>query len=313
MTATVQPEKILRDLRELWHQLGVQQETTGGVLRACAMTLLVVAEDEADAERVRQTVGVVMHVHPSRAIVLRTSAGTTEVAARVFAECWMPFGSHQQICAEGIEITAGREELHDVARTLLLPLIVPDLPVVLWCRGSRAFSPSAFDPLLPLSEKIIFDSTTAPDPKAAIAVLKDLHGRGRRVADLAWTRLTGWREALSHLFDDGTLKPADVTTARVTYGVESTSVLYFAAWIERAIPGVRLTLETVAGEPGLQSVTLTGSGAELRISLADAGSIEVSVGGRTSRSLLPPATDDALMREELSILGPDATFDAILA
>src|SRR5947209_19967207 len=103
MTVAVKPEKILRDLHELWAQLGREQETAGGVLRACSMTLLVVAEDEADAESVRRTLGVLMHSHPSRAIVVRI---VKEAAfdARVFAECWKPFGSTQQICAEGIEI-----------------------------------------------------------------------------------------------------------------------------------------------------------------------------------------------------------------
>ena len=47
------------------------QADSGGVLRACAMTLVVAAENAADAERVRQTVGVLMHNHPSRAVILR--------------------------------------------------------------------------------------------------------------------------------------------------------------------------------------------------------------------------------------------------
>src|SRR5438445_601569 len=161
MTAAVKPEKILRDLHELWAQLGREQETAGGVLRACAMTLLVVAEDEADAERVRQTLGVLMHDHPSRAIVLRGSAGA-ELDARVFAECWMPYGRQQQICAEGIELTTDLMELSDVAQ-FLLPLIVPDLPVVLWCRGPRSISERTFDPLFQLAAKIVFDSAGAPN------------------------------------------------------------------------------------------------------------------------------------------------------
>ena len=86
------------------------RQSSGGVLRACAMTLIVLAEDEEDAEQVRQTIGVLMHDHPSRAIVLRALEGA-DLNARVFAECWMPFGSNQQICSEGIEITADAENL----------------------------------------------------------------------------------------------------------------------------------------------------------------------------------------------------------
>jgi len=312
LTATVQPEKILRDLRELWAQLGREQETAGGVLRACSMTLLAVADAEVDAELVRRTLGILMHAHPSRAIVLR-GATAGDLDARVFAECWMPFGSHQQICAEGVEISANAAQMRDVAQ-LLLPLIVPDLPVVLWCRGPRALVPGAFDPLFPLAEKIIFDSSAAPDAQAAIAALKELRASGRRVADLAWTRLTGWREAVAHVFDDGpcTLS-SSLTSARIAFGGgPSTGVLYFSTWIERAVPTARVTLVSAA-EPGLQSVTLSGGSGEISITLADAGSVEVRTGDQSAcRSLLPSTTDDALMREELAILGPDPIFDAVL-
>ena len=42
MPATlVDPEKILKDLRNLWLDLGRDNEVAGGVLRACGMTLVV--------------------------------------------------------------------------------------------------------------------------------------------------------------------------------------------------------------------------------------------------------------------------------
>src|SRR5262249_12462132 len=154
--ATISPEKILRELRELWAEISRDQETAGGVLRAAAMTLIVLAEDQADAEGGRRTLGVLMHDHPSRAIVLRATEGA-QLDARVFSECWMPFGRSQQICSEGIEMSADAANLGEVAQ-LLIPLLVPDLPVVLWCRGPRFFSTRYFDPLFPLADKIIVDS-----------------------------------------------------------------------------------------------------------------------------------------------------------
>ena len=121
----------------LWSDLGRDAEVSGGVLRACGMTLVVAAEDDSDMDSLRHTLGVLMHNHPARAIVLRFR-DQPGLDASVFSQCWMPFGKHQQICAEGIEITAGRMELFHVAQ-LLLPLIVSDLPAVLWCRGPRVF------------------------------------------------------------------------------------------------------------------------------------------------------------------------------
>lgn len=304
--APVQPERILRDLRELWADLGRGQESSAAILRACAMTLLVLAEDQDDAERVRQIIGVLMHDHPSRAIVLRALEGAA-LDARIFAECWKPFGSNQQICSEGIEVTADAANLGDVA-SLLLPLIVPDLPVVMWARGARFFTSRFFDPLFPLAGKIIVNSLTAPNARGALAVLKELRGRGRRVADLAWTRLTGWREALAHEFE----QPWAVESVNIVHGgAPNTSVLYFSRWMERSLATARVTLESRPGDPGLQSVTVHGE-RSVEVRLLDAASLEVETGGRISRSLLPDTTDAALMREELSILGRDPSFELVL-
>jgi glucose-6-phosphate dehydrogenase assembly protein OpcA len=307
VTATVNPEKVLKDLRELWEQLAKEQ-TDAGVLRACAMTLIVIAEDETDAEHVRQTLGVLMHDHPSRAIVLKAAEGA-ELGARVFAECWMPFGRHQQICSEGIEMTADAANLGDVAR-LLLPLIVPDLPVVLWCRGPRFFSTRYFDPLFPLARKTIVDSETAPNARGAIAVLKELRSRGERVADLAWTRLTGWRQAIANVFDDAPMKISDVKIAYA--GALSTRILYFCQWMELCLPAVRVAMENLAGDSGIRAVTLSGKNAGLTVSKLEGNLLEVRSGQKTSRTLLPPADADSVMRAELSITGADAVFEALL-
>lgn len=311
----VEPDKILRELRDLWEQLGRDQEASGGVLRACAMTLMVATDSgagQADADSVRQTIGVLMHDHPSRAIVLIPKEGS-DISARVFAECWMPLGGQRQICAEGIEITADPVQASDVAR-LLVPLIAPDLPVVLWCRGARAFLDRSLDPLFPLAGKIIFDTGSARHAPSALEFLRRLRKEGRSVADLAWTRLTGWREIVAHFFDDGLADTQSVTSAKLTHGgaAPGASVLYFARWIERALPRSHVTLEAVAGEPGLRAVVLSGGGAEFSIQLGEGFCVEVRAGAHSAHSRMPPSSDDALMREELSIPGTDPVFDRVL-
>jgi glucose-6-phosphate dehydrogenase assembly protein OpcA len=314
--AAVEPEKILKELRELWVQLGKTQDAPGGVLRACAMTLVVAAEADADgrdAESAHRTIGVLMHDHPSRAIVVSPRDGG-EFTARVFSECWMPFGSQRQICAEGIEIAADAERTDEVAR-LLVPLVAPDLPAVLWCRGPRAFRDRSLDPLFPLAHKIIFDTAAVRYGPSAIEFLRRLHKEGRHVADLAWTRLTGWREAVAHVFSHDT---ADVTGARVHYCGDrpATSCLYFARWIERALPGLNVLLEPAReGHPeavGMCAVTFTQPGGEISIHVKEPGSLEVQMGQTSFASPLPGISEEALMREELSILGPDPVFDNVL-
>jgi glucose-6-phosphate dehydrogenase assembly protein OpcA len=308
MPATLEPEKILKDLRNLWSDLGRETEVSGGVLRACGMTLIV-ADGEGDPDELRHTLGVLMHDHPARAIVLHIN-DQPGLDAKVFSECWMPFGRHQQICAEGIEITAGASEVNHVAQ-MLLPLLAPDLPAVLWCRCPRVFSGGAFDPLLPLVQKIIVDSATASDPQAAIRSIRGLRQQGRPVADLAWTKLTGLRELMASLFDEGVV--AGIKSVEVFYGgdVPSPSSIYFGKWMERALPEAEVTLKQGEGPRGLRSIILSGEH-EIKITRPDVTTLEVHVGGRVRRSTMLLLSEDVLMGEELSILGPDPVFDRVL-
>lgn len=312
MTTPIQPDRILRDLNALWDQLAQDQADSGGVLRACAMTLVVTANDDADAEQVRRELGGLMHDHPSRAVILKIREGA-EFDARVFAECWKPFSSSQQICAEGVEMVSDPARMEDAAQ-VLVPLKAADLPAVLWCRGSGVFQFRAFDHLFPVADKIIVDSSTVPHAAAALGFLRGLRTRGYRVGDLHWTRLTGWREILAHLFDDGALRTPDVVSARLTHGGSSpsTCALYFAAWIEDAIPRARVSLASEGGEPGLRSVTLSSATCELSLT-REGNSILVSGCGRHYRSALEPMDEESLMREELKFLGPDPVFEQVLS
>ena len=315
-TATLQPERILKDLHQLWAQMAQDQAESGGVLRACAMTLVVAAEDSSDADKIRQTVGVLMHNHPSRAVIVRPGGDGAVLDARIFAECWKPFGKAQQICSEGIEITSLQSGLNEVAK-FLVPLRVPDLPVVLWCRGISALEPGRFEPLFPLADKIIFDSIHVADADSALQYLRRLRKGGRRVADLHWTRLTGWREVLAHLFDDGAMTPDQVTAAQVTFGGPgvTTCARYLAAWIRAALPAARVTIEahgSKEGPIGLNSVKLTTSSDSLMIAAGSDHCVEVSGSGRHYRSMLPSTSEEALMQEELSILGADLVYERAL-
>jgi len=315
-TTAVQPERILRDLQQLWAQMAKDQAESGGVLRACAMTLVVAAEDAADAGLVRQTAGVLMHNHPSRAVILHPGGNGADLDARIFAECWKPFGKAQQICSEGIEITAGQSGFSEVAK-FLVPLRVPDLPVVLWCRGVAALDPGPLEPLFALADKIIFDSLNVADADSALQFLRRLRGRVGskcRVADLNWKRLTGWREVFAHLFDDGALQPGDVKAAQVTFGgpMVTTATRYFAAWIRTALPAVRVTMTAGEGPAGLRAVTLSTASDQLTIARSSDTCVEVSGCGRRYQSMLPSASEEALMQEELGILGPDEVYERAL-
>ena len=137
--ATVAPESILKQLAELWVTMGKQgaEESGQGVLRACTMTLVVLAEESEDVSSLGETLAALMPEHPARAIVIRLRThGEHTLSERVYAQCWMPFGQRRQICCEQVEIIASDDAVADLP-SVVLPLAVPDLPLILWCRSAR--------------------------------------------------------------------------------------------------------------------------------------------------------------------------------
>ncbi len=293
MPAAIRPESLLKDLAQLWQSMAQPEHgasTASGVLRACAMTLITAAEDEADGQRASEVIAELMHEHPSRAIVLRPNESGA-LDARVFAQCWMPFGSRQQICCEQIEIMAAREHLGDVPN-LMLGLLAPDLPVVLWCRGTRWLAEPHFERLLALTGKVIVDSARFPSPAEAFSRIAALARPDRRAADLAWGRITPWREAVSQQFEAGA---SAIRKVRIVFSGASaqTQALYLAAWLRLGMPGAAATMETAAeGPEGIVGVYFDD--AELR--------------APAHRN----ASDCDAMREELSITGPDRIFEKVL-
>ncbi|MEO5924971.1 MAG: glucose-6-phosphate dehydrogenase assembly protein OpcA [Bryobacteraceae bacterium] len=309
-TTAVTPGAILRDLQKQWEALAMEEAKSGGVLRACAMTLIVAAHNEAESLDARQTAGMLMRVHPSRAIIVHPGKGDFD--ARVFAECWKPMGRAQQICSEGIEIIAGSSGFAEVAR-FLVPLRVPDLPVVLWCRGSAASDTSGYHPLYPLADKIIFDTQNVTDADGSLRSLRRLHAYGMRVADLHWTRLSGWREVVSHLFDDG-LHASEVRSGKITYGGDSMSTCarYFEAWTRSSLPMARISIEPEYGPPGLYSVTLTTPKGDVTVKRAGDHELVVETPTMHYQTGLPSTSEATLMQEELGILSADAVYERVL-
>jgi glucose-6-phosphate dehydrogenase assembly protein OpcA len=301
----VQPEKLLQDLAALWEDLG-QTDTEGssGVIRACAMTLIAAVDCEDDAKGVTATIGQLMHEHPSRAIVLCIGSGTAPITARVFAQCWLPFGGRKQICCEQVEIAAGIDSLPDLPK-LLLGITVPDLPVVLWSRSASLCENTSFAKLFPLADKLIFDSAHFDDAAAGLALVKQFQNS----ADLSWTRLTPWRETVAQIFENDHNRKCANEIKRVTIShtgqTVSAAARYLASWFAHSLPsGVEIALvpNSIAG------IEIAAPEFSASIRLAEPSSAEVIVNGIASRTPFPDSSEYNLMREELSILGPDPVF-----
>jgi glucose-6-phosphate dehydrogenase assembly protein OpcA len=324
MSTTIQPDRILRELSELWVNFGKQDgDQSTGVLRACAMTLVVVADAKENAADVGETLAALMRDHPSRAIVVRVlDDANPELEARVLAQCWMPLGQRRQICCEQIEISSSNISLVDVP-AVVLPLIVADLPVILWSRIPGLFATPALDALSRLATKTIIDSAAFPDAGSALRQLARVASSGLVLGDLAWTRLTRWRELIAQIFENphySSHLPA-IASVTIHHPGESApaTVRYIAAWLllclERAgsRPAVRWEKEACTGLGCIEFTTADPSLLSASVRKLEGSTAEVRVNSLVSRSVFPEASDYDLLREELSISGRDAIFEATLA
>ncbi len=297
--ATINPEKIRQELSELWITLGEHKED-GGVLRACSLTLIAAVDEADDPAEIGQTIAMLMREHPSRAIVVRVrDAAENYLASQVLAQCWMPFGNRRQICCEQVEIVASIPSLSDLP-AVLLPLTVADLPVVLWAR-----SLSGLRALKGIAGKLIVDSANL----GSFAEVQEI-ARTQRVGDLAWVRLTRWRELIAQIFENKCyLAELDsLTRVRMTYTGDrpGTSEFYLAAWLDRA--------QVIWERAQHTSVALEDSNGNVhtKITAMEGDSVEVNVRQHITHAVFPEATDYTLLREELSIMGPDTVFRTVL-
>ena len=319
MSATVAPDKILKELAELWVNTAKQGQAEGGagVLRACSMTLLVLAEESEDSQGLGETIAALMPEHPARAIVVRMSGpGERSLTERVYSQCWMPFGQRKQICCEQVEITVSDAALADLP-SVVLPLAVPDLPLILWCRSPRLAAMPEFLPIAAMAQKVVMDSGAMKDPAAALKLIAALAAQGVLLGDLSWTRLTRWREMLAQVFENqqylGQLvKVSGVKVERGEgFGV---AALYMAVWLTDCLAdaGVHASFAVGPAAEGVSlRVELVGEGFAAELARREDRMV-VTVNGFSQCTSLSQPTDYLLMREELGIVRHDPVFERAL-
>ncbi len=324
----IAPEKILRELAEMWTTLGKDSTGEGdGALRACSMTLVTLAEESEDFSALGETIAALMPEHPARTIVVRLrGAGERMLTERVYSQCWRPFGQKRTVCCEQVEVTASDPALGDLP-SVILPLAVADLPLIVWCRSPRILALPEFSDIAAMADRVILDGEELPNAPEALArvakisQLKNSSGQQTRAGDLAWTRLTRWRAMLSQVFENRQHLAQLPQVSKVTVsanGDPPVSAWYFAAWVMNVLADIGIhpefqmqtTGDAARGE--LAGIELSAPDWSADLALNKERLI-VTAGGLAHCNPLRPLSDCALMAEELRIVGDDAVFDRTLA
>lgn len=189
---------VLTSLADVERELGRLrcEEEAGPVLRTSVMTHTAWVPPEwlAAAEATLEGLG---ERHPSRTIVLvpEPDAGRDGIEAEVGLERFSV--GEQSVCSEVLQLRLLGEDAHAPA-SVLLPLLVADLPVFLRWRG-LPFGWPELGQLVRVADRIIVDSGEWPEPAPAFAALVEWLDRSAW-SDIAWARTLPWRRALAGLW-----------------------------------------------------------------------------------------------------------------
>jgi glucose-6-phosphate dehydrogenase assembly protein OpcA len=192
-----------------------ERDTTPGAIDEALRKLLIEqhARDEAHAPaRVLNLVvvvdrdwrGEIMNrleqvgrYHASRTILCTVERGRSTIDASVVLTVeGEGRAAGLALTRERVTVEVGEKHLAKLD-TIVDPLVVTDLPTVVWAPHGH---PEAVDALLHLSQVVLIDSVNEPDPASALKRAEQL-AADAYVVDLAWLRTTPWRERVAATFD----------------------------------------------------------------------------------------------------------------
>jgi hypothetical protein len=208
-------DEIERRLARIWASADLEVETPDGperriAARSSVLNLVVVARRPELGIRAAATVAGLSGRHPSRTLILSAMDpdGPSSFDARVEAACAMPTMETFESCTEVIHLALGGETGRHLAATIA-PLLVHDLPVVVWWPGDPPLESEQAGTLLELADRLVVDgSSWSGDGLARLAQLARLTARGRpAVFDFAIVRQARWREAIASVFDRPEFQP----------------------------------------------------------------------------------------------------------
>ena len=178
--------------------------------RSSVLNLVVVAGRRETAERCAATIEATAGRHPSRSLILSSMdlEGRPSLDATVQTVAVDLGAGIAQTGAETIYVTVHGATGHHLA-SIIVPLLVHDLPVALWWPRDPQFRSHRADRLLPIADRLIVDgSSWSGDGLDRLSEMARMtQGRPMVVADFALLRQARWREALASVYDLPDLRP----------------------------------------------------------------------------------------------------------
>jgi glucose-6-phosphate dehydrogenase assembly protein OpcA len=265
---------------------------------------LVIVTDEENAYDALKAANDASREHPSRTlVVIKRAARSPRDRAKARLDAEVRLGADASTGETVVLRLYG--EVADHAQSVVLPLLLPDAPVVVWWPVNAPADP-ANDPLGALAQRRVTDTYAAEQP------IHELTGRAAAYTpgdtDLAWSRITPWRSMLAAALDQVV---CEVTSAEVEGEEFNPSVELLAMWLADRLK-VPVRRAKSAG-PGLTSVRMESTCGPIVLDRPDGSLATLSIQGQPDRAVaLKRRETSDLIAEELRRLDPDDTYASAL-
>ena len=277
------------------------RERHGAIALGRVLTLVLVV-DEEHAEPAIEAANQASYENPCRtiAVVRETSRGSARLDAQVRV------GGDAGASEVVVLRTFGALTNH--SESLVMPLLLPDNPLVVWWPGESPRVP-ADDPVGRFAQRRITDAAACKRPSAALADRAAAYRPGD--TDLSWTRLTLWRALLAAALDQPPHEP--VTSARVVGGSASPSADLLAGWLAMTLD-CPVTRVKASGIDAMHSVRLERESGPIVINRPGEDLAILSSPGRVDRRVaLPRRSAAECLAEELRRLDPDDVYGEVVS
>ncbi|WP_309066447.1 glucose-6-phosphate dehydrogenase assembly protein OpcA [Microbacterium sp.] len=282
-------------------QLVKVREEGGAVALGRVLTLIIAARNGV-AEPAIDAANDASREHPMRVIVLTTGEGEAHLDAQI--RVGGDAGASEVVVLRAYGAAASNAE------SLVTGLLLPDAPVVAWW-PDMAPTDAAASPLGRIAQRRITDAATSPDVRDRLALLGRTHAPGD--TDLAWTRLTHWREQLAAVLDQPPYEP--VTSVEVRGAAASPSTALLAAWLQMAldVPVTWSYEDPAHWQEGIKSVRLTRASGDILLERPAPGVAVLTQPGQPDHELhLPRRTLRECLAEELRRLDADVLYGRVI-
>ncbi len=282
----------------------VQGRRASGTPAVGMVLTLVIVTDEENAYDALRAASDAAHEHPSRTLVVikRVSRSPRErTRSRLDAE--VRIGADAGTGETVVLRLYG--EVVDHAQSVVLPLLLPDAPVVVWWPVNAPLDP-ANDPLGALAQRRVTDTYACEEPVRELVARAESYRPGD--TDLSWTRITPWRSMLAAALDQVDCR---VQSVEVEGEAFNPSCELLAMWLADRldVPVER----SASGGPGLTAVRMETDCGPVVLDRADGSLATLSIQGQPARAVALKRRETAeLMAEELRRLDPDDTYASAL-